>query len=1209
MNYNHHWEIFNSLIIRRIRINSGVLIFFICFILLFIPVSAAPSGELSLNSSWWDSNSSDIQVWTCRIPVDLSENMGIPRVNEPVTLEFGEIFGFGYNYSDINPNSIRVVDPTEISNEIREVNGNDVPSQIEHMSATSGLSKDDLLIFLSNVSANSKKTYYIYYSRDSSIPRNSYPQISWNLASNPGFESGSGSSATSWLTLENSYSRVSGTSNNGNFSVQMSSSDTSQNLGIHQSISLSPSGKWETITIGGWIKANNIDGYRNWGNSIYTALDYDSGTFLYAHPALLDTSTYNWQKYEGVLHPTGWVKRIDAGLLFQGHSGTTWLDDFFIYTCAYSVTIGDIVEYTGGGTIVPQPPPIHPRLYFQASDLQALKTKMQVAPTSVTWSEITSIAKTFNSFPTGIGDTDAEWNANVGLRYSAIYYALTGDTTVGNKGKEWLLQISSWPSWTPPNGGSHRVNYNTGLIAIAVGEAYDMLYPLMTETERETVRKAIFEKAVKPAFLDYNDGSYLDDARSNRAAQGYGGIGVAALSIKGDGIDSAEVDYYSRVFTPVINEYLDAYDSDGAWAEGIDYQSFGQCSGSGAIYYLEADKRVTGENLYTNKNFSHSIEYPLYLLPPDRKGSSDSFGDTSFVGGYSAGALETLSSSYNDGHGKWYLANVPSSTYDRIPIFLWSNSNVTVSSPSSLPKSKLFHGVGVMAMRSGWNLTDTLISFRSSPVYNGHNRPEQNSFTLDALGERLIIEPGNPVGGYTDPTYESYYAATISQNTILINGDPHSQSELTIDGGVLSKPAGRIVEHYSADFYDEVEGNATDAYNGKLSKFNRYIVYIKPDYLIILDDMASANGSVEFDSVWHSLGTNNIAVNGDNITIARNNVKLYARVFIQDFTYSIATGQPYNIKDGAIPTSYIKMHSSLPSSGASYLYVLSPKQGNEIAPQVIKIQNGSVTGVRIQQSNIIDIMLFNPSGPGITLAGVTTDGDKAYVRLENGKVTRYAMQNGKSLVYNGTVLFSAKIKTSTAAIYTDILTDNQHTFGAPGCRPIVGDWNQDGKEEMGVFLNGGWWLDTNGNGIWDTGDDYFTFGSPGVQAVTGDWNNDGKDEMGVFLNGGWWLDTNGNGIWDTGDDYFTFGSPGVQAVTGDWNNDGKDEMGVFLNGRWWLDTNGSGIWDTGDDYFTFGSPGVQVVTGDWNNDGKDEMGVFLNGGWWLDTNGNGIFDP
>jgi PKD repeat protein len=186
--------------------------------------------------------------------------------------------------------------------------------------------------------------------------------------------------------------------------------------------------------------------------------------------------------------------------------------------------------------------------------------------------------------------------------------------------------------------------------------------------------------------------------------------------------------------------------------------------------------------------------------------------------------------------------------------------------------------------------------------------------------------------------------------------------------------------------------------------------------------------------------------------------------------------------------------------------------------------------------------------------------------------------------------------------------DEYHAFGSPGVQAVTGDWNHDGKDEIGVFYNGGWWLDANGSRIWDAGDEYYAFGSPGVQAVTGDWNHDGKDEMGVFYNGEWWLDANGSGIWDAGDEHYAFGSPGVQAVTGDWNHDGNDEMGVFYNGEWWLDANGSGIWDAGDEYHAFGSPGVQAVTGDWNHDGKDEMGVFYNGDWWLDVNGDGSWN-
>jgi hypothetical protein len=36
--------------------------------------------------------------------------------------------------------------------------------------------------------------------------------------------------------------------------------------------------------------------------------------------------------------------------------------------------------------------------------------------------------------------------------------------------------------------------------------------------------------------------------------------------------------------------------------------------------------------------------------------------------------------------------------------------------------------------------------------------------------------------------------------------------------------------------------------------------------------------------------------------------------------------------------------------------------------------------------------------------------------------------------------------------------------------PVTGDWNSDGKDEVGVFRNGVWYLDYSGNGLWDSPD-------------------------------------------------------------------------------------------------------------------------------------------
>ena len=184
-------------------------------------------------------------------------------------------------------------------------------------------------------------------------------------------------------------------------------------------------------------------------------------------------------------------------------------------------------------------------------------------------------------------------------------------------------------------------------------------------------------------------------------------------------------------------------------------------------------------------------------------------------------------------------------------------------------------------------------------------------------------------------------------------------------------------------------------------------------------------------------------------------------------------------------------------------------------------------------------------------------------------------------------------------------------FGMTGDIPVVGDWNGDGISKIGVFRNGNWYLDSNGNNAWDAGSDgAYTFGMAGDIPVVGDWNGDGISKIGVFRNGNWYLDSNGNNAWDAGSDgAYTFGMTGDIPVVGDWNGDGISKIGVFRNGNWYLDSNGNNTWDAGSDgAYTFGMAGDIPVVGDWNGDGISKIGVFRNGNWYVDYNGDGLWN-
>jgi hypothetical protein len=208
-------------------------------------------------------------------------------------------------------------------------------------------------------------------------------------------------------------------------------------------------------------------------------------------------------------------------------------------------------------------------------------------------------------------------------------------------------------------------------------------------------------------------------------------------------------------------------------------------------------------------------------------------------------------------------------------------------------------------------------------------------------------------------------------------------------------------------------------------------------------------------------------------------------------------------------------------------------------------------------------------------------------------------------------------------------------FGMPEAVPVVGDWNGDGVEELGVFYRGRWYLDLNGNKVWDDEDLWVELGEANDLPVVGDWDGDGKDDIGVLAaelpadgepgdqnTGG--QDQGSSSLLarqrsmrvgrrgeirrDTVDHVFRHGMSRDIPVAGDWNGNGVDTIGAYQDGRWRLDTNGDGQLDERDQQFSFGRPGDRPVVGDWDGDGIDQIGIVRNGSWMLDSNSNGELD-
>ena len=188
-----------------------------------------------------------------------------------------------------------------------------------------------------------------------------------------------------------------------------------------------------------------------------------------------------------------------------------------------------------------------------------------------------------------------------------------------------------------------------------------------------------------------------------------------------------------------------------------------------------------------------------------------------------------------------------------------------------------------------------------------------------------------------------------------------------------------------------------------------------------------------------------------------------------------------------------------------------------------------------------------PSGlPGQTMCGTQLPGDSwmRTTEVHDNHTLADAYQKDLSFHLRNT-------NTSGAANITG-------TYGNAKYRPLVGDWNGDGVDTIGVYGDGSYWYMRNSNTP-GSPDISLSYGSTDYYPVVGDWDGDGVDTPGLFdrIYGNWYL----RNSWTPGppDLTFTYGAPRDFPIAGDWNNDGIDTIGVFDQGVWSLrNTNNGG---------------------------------------------------
>lgn len=423
----------------------------------------------------------------------------------------------------------------------------------------------------------------------------------------------------------------------------------------------------------------------------------------------------------------------------------------------------------------------------------------------------------------------------------AFVYLITNDKKYGEAARKWMMHLMSWDPDGPTNFGLNCEAAKPMLHRPA--RIYDWAWDMFSDDDRQKIH-AMMKRRIKDAWESGEVGrgiGHLNKPYNSHGNRTWHKIAESAIAFL-DEIPEAELwlDY-------ALNKFYACYpvwcDDDGGWHEGLSYWAGYM---SKAVWWLQFSQSALKIDGLKKPFFAQVGDFALYIAPPGSPNMG--FGDLSHSrpssgwGGFMeyfirAGSVTVASKSAP--YWRWWTEQWGMKGESGILGFLY-NANLPPlpdsKPPTDIPQSKVFHGIGVASLHVTLtnSLNDVHFLFKSSPLgsrSHGHN--PQNSFLLNAYGEDLLT-----TCVYRDLHGSRFHFnwahSTVAHNAVLVNGE----------GQIKHTPVGgRIVGEKLTPEYDFVAGEAAKVYGGRLERFVRNVVFVKPDVIVIYDDIVAKEPS------------------------------------------------------------------------------------------------------------------------------------------------------------------------------------------------------------------------------------------------------------------------------------------------------------------------------------------------------------------------------
>ena len=443
-------------------------------------------------------------------------------------------------------------------------------------------------------------------------------------------------------------------------------------------------------------------------------------------------------------------------------------------------------------------------------------------------------------------------------------YVLTKDIKYYIEAKKWMMEASSWD----PNGITRRNDFGDALIMSSLAMGYDVFYEILDEKE-----KIIILNHTKTRANNFytNWKNYLEDRNSSMHVWQHiiHRLFKTSIALIKDVPDAEKwLDYIYNLW---ITQHPKMGEQDGAWFNGTGYVRMNVMTMLDIPLKLNAYSNFDFFEVPFYKNF---MKWLSYSFPPGS--SQDGFCNDGYKyptpNNEYLGFSDAISRILNDPYAKLYKKRIQGHyktldgpiidlNYRRptIPKKIFEEEEYgwfrlrygykmkisDLDSDFKLPDAEIFPQVGVAYLNSDINniSQNLMLSIKSSPfgAQLAHTHAEHNTFNIAYKGKRIFYNTGyRPWQGA--PHSVGWYNHTQGHNGILINGEgqPYDSGSY----GFLPRfIRGNQLSYVLGDGSHAYESHESKKIDLGVSKFKRHYILLKPNIIVIYDDLEADNPS------------------------------------------------------------------------------------------------------------------------------------------------------------------------------------------------------------------------------------------------------------------------------------------------------------------------------------------------------------------------------